>query len=122
MSKKARIYGLSGLSLTIIGFLGKTLYRDFVNSKGIIDYGLAGFLPSFFYVAGFSLLLLIRPTKYKILTVSIVTFASILFEVYQFLSTNIIDTGDIIASVAGGITSIVLMKLIERKSLDQNNE
>ena len=115
MTRKSRMYGLIGLLFIIAGFLGKTVYRDFVNVNRINDYGFAGFLPSYFYVLGFSLLLLIRPTSYPKLIISIVTLASILFEIKQWLSTQFFDLNDIIASIAGGITAILILKLIERK-------
>jgi hypothetical protein len=115
MTKESRMYGLIGLLFTIAGFLGKTVYRDFVNVNRISDYGFAGFLPSYFYVLGFSLLLLIRPTRYPKLIISFVTVASILFEIKQWVSTQIFDLNDIIASIAGGITAVLILKLIERK-------
>jgi hypothetical protein len=109
-----KIYGLMGLIATVIGFLGKAYYRDYINSKGIDDFGIAGFLPSYFYVLGFSLLLLIRPTKHPILIISIVTIASVLFEFKQYHSSSNLDFSDIFASVGGGITAILISLLIER--------
>ena len=116
MTRKNRIFGLIGLLAVVIGFLSKTIYRDFVNLNGINDYGIAGFLPSYFYVLGFALLLLIRPTKYTKLIVLIITLASILFELKQWKSTGKFDLNDILASIAGGITVILILKFIEKIS------
>ena len=116
MARKNRIFGLIGLLAVVIGFLSKTIYRNFVNLNGINNYGIAGFLPSYFYVLGFALLLLIKPTKYTKLIVLIVTLGSILFELKQWKSTGKIDLNDILASIAGGITVILILKFIEKTS------
>ena len=113
MSKKSIAFGLPGLSAVVIGFVSKVFYRDYVNSNAIKDYGIAGFLPSYFYVLGFSLLLLIPPTRFPKLVIYIVTIASILYEVKQYLSGGIFDVKDTIASIAGGVTAVVVMKIIE---------
>jgi hypothetical protein len=115
MTNQNRLLGLIGLIAIIIGFAGKTCYRDYVNLNGINDFGFAGSLPSYFYVAGFSLLLLMRPTKFPKLIISIVTFASILFEIKQYFSSGNLDMKDILASIAGGLTGILVLKLIVRK-------
>jgi len=115
MTKQSSLFGLIGFIAIIIGFLGKTYYRDYVNSTGINDYGIAGFLPSYFYVLGFSLLLLIKPTKFPKSVISIVTIASILFEIKQYISTDKFDLKDILASIAGGLTGILVLKLIDKK-------
>ena len=69
-----------------------------------------------FYFLGFALLLLMRPTKYTKLIVLIVTLASILFELKQWKSTGKFDLNDILASIAGGITVILILKFIEKIS------
>jgi len=115
MSIKSRIFGVIGLISTIIGFSGKAFYRDFINANGIYDYGIAGFLPSYFYVLGFSLLLLIRPAKHPIVDVVIVTIASIFYEIKQYFSSGLLDLPDIVASIGGGLTAILIIILIERK-------
>ena len=119
MTRKNRIFGLIGLLAVVIGFFSKTIYRDFVNLNGIDDYGIAGFLPSYFYVLGFALLMLFRPTKHTKLIVLIVTLSSILFELKQWNSTGKFDLNDILASIAGGITAILILIFIE-KYLNRN--
>ena len=114
MNIRNRFFGLIGLTATIIGFLCKVFYRDYINSNGIYDYGIAGFLPSYFYVAGFSLLLLMRPVKHPMLVAAIVTVASIFYEVKQYFSSGLFDFPDIIASVAGGLTAILFIILVEK--------
>jgi hypothetical protein len=92
--------------------MAKTIYRDFIYINNINDYGIAGFLPSYLYVAGFSLLLLMRPMRQPAILISIVTFASVLYEVKQFSSSGLFDLRDAIASVAGGVTAFIIFRLI----------
>ena len=119
MTKSNRLFGLIGLLAVIIGFISKAFYRDYININEINDFGIAEFLPSYFYVVGFSLLLLIRPTRFPKLIILIVTFASILFELKQYVSSGIFDINDMLASIAGGISAILLLR-INGKKLDIN--
>jgi glucan phosphoethanolaminetransferase (alkaline phosphatase superfamily) len=119
MTKSNRLFGLIGLLAVIIGFISKAFYRDYININEINDFGIAEFLPSYFYVLGFSLLLLIRPTRFPKLIILIVTFASILFELKQYVSSGIFDINDMLASIAGGISAIFLLR-INGKKLDIN--
>jgi hypothetical protein len=115
MTEKSRLFGLAGLIAVILGFIGKSFYREYIKLHEINDFGIAGFLPSYFYVLGFSLLLLILPAKFPKTVILVVTSASILFELKQYFSTDILDVNDILASVAGGITSILIYRFIDRK-------
>ena len=105
-------FGAIGLLAVVIGFMGKAFYRNFIYINEIDDYGLAGYLPSYFYVLGFSLLLLIRPTKHPKAIILIATAASILFELKQWNSTGNFDLKDILASIGGGLTAILVLKII----------
>ncbi|MGB5664374.1 hypothetical protein, partial [Eudoraea sp.] len=96
MKQENKIFGIIGFLAVLMGFLSKVIYRDFINLNEINDYGIAGFLPSYFYVLGFSLLLLIRPTKHSKKIVLIVTIASILFELKQWSTSGKLDLKDII--------------------------
>ncbi len=112
---------MTGFSMVLLGFISKSFYRDYINLNHINDYGIAGFLPSYFYVAGFALLLLIRPSKHPLMLVSFVTLASVLFELKQYGSSGHFDYKDAIASIAGGLTAFIILKIIDRKaSLNHN--
>lgn len=113
------LYGIIGLLAVILGFLSKTIYRDYINLNKINDYGVAGSLPSYFYVVGFTLLLLIKPNKYPKILVLIVTLGSLLFEIKQWNSTGKLDVKDILASVAGGLTVLLLLKLVKKRHEDR---
>jgi hypothetical protein len=112
LEEKHRLSFLIGLGFVIAGFLAKTYYRDYINSNGIDDFGLTGSLPSFMYVIGFSQLLMIRPVKYPALIVLVVSFSSVIYEFKQFYISGIPDTNDIIASVAGGAISLLILYLV----------
>jgi len=121
MTRANRVYFIVGLIFTLIGFLAKSFYREHIITNGIHDYGLADLLPSYLYVIGFPLMLLIKPNKFPFLVVSIVCFASVLFEIMQYASSGLFDTKDAIASVMGGLTSALIYTIIERRSaLTQN--
>ena len=103
----------AGLIATIIAFVMKAFYRPYIVANHLYDFGLADHSPSLFYVAGFSLLLLIRWYPKVYLTTLMVTFASIGYEFMQFKKTEILDTGDIIASIAGGIITLLIVKSLK---------
>ena len=114
MKQENKIFGIIGFLAVLMGFLSKVIYLDFINLNEINDYGIAGFLPSYFYVLGFSLLLLIRPTKHSKKIVLIVTIASILFELKQWSTSGKLDLKDILASIFACITAIWIVKIIEK--------
>jgi glycopeptide antibiotics resistance protein len=116
LPKKNILYGITGLIAVILGFLGKTVYRDFIRLHNVSDFGVSGFLPSLFYVAGFSLLLLMRPTRFPVAVITIVTTASLLFELEQYLSAGNFDIADSIATISGGIIAFLTLKLIAKET------
>ena len=115
MEEKHKASFLVGLLFVIIGFLAKTAYRDYIVSHGIDDFGLAGSLPSFLYVIGFSQILLIRPIKYPSLVIIIVTFGSIIYEFKQSNRSGILDINDIVASITGCMASMLILYLVVKK-------
>jgi glycopeptide antibiotics resistance protein len=115
MEAKSKTYGIVGFIFVILGFTGKLFYRDYINSNHIHDFGISDFLPSFFYVIGFSQMLLMVTAKFPKTTILIVTLASVLFEVKQFYSNSLLDIKDIIASLVGGLISIGVWKFIDNK-------
>ena len=116
MNRRIKNFGIVGFISTLCGFVAKAFYRDYVTMNKINDSGIAGFLPSYFYVLGFSQLLLIRETKYPISVILIVTLASTGFEFMQYHSSGLLDIPDIVASVFGGITSLISLKIVQAKS------
>jgi hypothetical protein len=120
LEERHKVSFLIGLGFVIIGFLAKTFYRDYINRHGIGDFGLAGSLPSFLYVIGFSQLLMIRPIRYPALIILVVTLGSVIYEFKQFYGSGLLDTNDIVASLAGGAISLFILYLIAKRF--QNKE
>ncbi len=116
MLKKHRVFGFAGFLAVLAGFIGKSVYRDYINLHAINDFGIAGFLPSYFYVIGFSLLLLIRPTKFPKIIILIVSLGSVIYEMKQYIDSGNLDFMDITASLAGGISALIILIIIETKA------
>ena len=115
LEEKHKASFLIGILFVVIGFLAKAFYREYINRNAIDDFGLAGSLPSFLYVIGFSQLLQIRPIRYPALVILVVTIGSILYEYKQSLTTGIMDVNDIVASIAGGAVSLMILYLVGKK-------
>ena len=78
-----------GLIFVCIGFMAKVFYREYIYSHHINDFGMADWLPSFFYVIGFSYLLMVSQVIAPLLITVIVTIASILFEIKPVSYTHL---------------------------------
>ena len=115
MEEKHKTSFLIGLLFVILGFIAKTTYREYIVNHGIDDYGLAGSLPSFLYVIGFSQLLLIRSIKYPSLVILVVTIGSIIYEFKQSYRSGILDINDIVASITGCLASMLILYLVVKK-------
>lgn len=116
MNRYQRYIGLIGLAVVALGFIGKIFYRDFIRTNQINDFYLADMLPSFFYVVGFALLLLIKPGKKAMYIITIVTAGSILYEFYQAVDSRIVQWEDVIASVIGGIIAYWIHFMVHKKT------
>lgn len=114
MERKNIIFGIVGFISVVFGFIAKGFYRPYVSTNEINDFGFADCVPSLFYVIGFSLLLLMKPNKYGWLVIVVVTLGSLAYEGMQS-SNRSLDINDIIASLIGGIVSILIWLTIERK-------
>lgn len=112
---------LIGLGFILTGLLAKSFYRDYIGSHGIDDFGLANTLPSFFYVIGFSQLLMISSFRYPSLFILVVTLGSVIFEIKQYYGSGTLDTGDIIASLAGGLVSWFMLLYVRKRFKNQDD-
>ncbi len=115
MEVKQKASFLIGLVFIILGLLAKSFYRDYIISKGIDDFGLADALPSFLYVIGFSQLLMISSFRYPAIVIMVVSLGSVIFEFKQYYRSGMLDTGDVIASVAGGLVSWFILVYVRKK-------
>jgi len=121
LEEKHKASFLIGIVFIVLGFIGKVFYREYINSHGIDDFGIAGSLPSFMYVIGFSQLLQIRPIKYPWLVVLVVSAGSIIYEFKQSSGSATVDINDIIASVLGGAVSLFILYIVGRKYKNKNS-
>ncbi len=109
MSRLHLTNGLIGLLSVILGFISKAFYRPYAYQNQLSDLGLSDWAPSFFYVLGFSQLLLIKNYRYPWLVILMITAGSILYEFMQ-AGNQLLDAKDIFASALGGIISFLLLK------------
>ena len=121
LEEKHKASFLIGIVFIVLGFIGKVFYREYINGHGIDDFGIAGSLPSFMYVIGFSQLLQIRPIKYPWLVVLVVSAGSIIYEFKQSSGSATVDINDIIASVLGGAVSLFILYIVGRKYKNKNS-
>ena len=103
---------ITGLTFVVGGFLFKIFYRPYSYSVDLSDLGFADSAPSFFYVAGFSLLLSAHRMFNTHLIIGFVTMGSILYEYYQCGDGKDLDTSDIVYSVLGGIIALLAHRFI----------
>ena len=115
MEEKQRTSFLIGFMILLAGFLTRFVLRSFIIGHGIDDFGLAVWLPRFFYVIGFSQILLIRPIKYPPLVMVVVAIGSIVYEYKQSYLSGKLDISIVIASILGGLVSYLILLIIEKK-------
>lgn len=101
-----------------LGLLSKLVYRDFIYSNNISDFGLADSLPSFFTVFGISFATLsfyqfkFAKISYSIFVMS--AFSMIAYEFSQNFESGVFDVNDIIASIIGSIFAFALYKMLTK--------
>jgi VanZ family protein len=98
--------------------LGRNLYRPFVYSKGLNDLGIADTIGNHLgavTLVFFTLAVMNATRQEALIVISVVTFGYIGYEfVQQFLPGSTADSKDVVASIAGGILSLMLFLLIDR--------
>jgi hypothetical protein len=101
------IYVIMFFIALILGFLSKLVYRDFIYSNNLNDFGLADSLPNFFAVFGiaFASLTFNKNRKANISFWFFLSSASsmIVYEFTQIFFGGVFDVKDIIASIFGSI-------------------
>ena len=119
MEVKQKASFLIGLVFVIIGLVAKSFYRDYIISHGIDDFGLSGSLPSFLYVIGFSQILQISSFRFPALWILAVSLGSVIYEFRQYYSSGTLDINDIIASLAGGLISYIILVCVGKRFRNQ---
>lgn len=85
-----------------------------MQTHGLKDYGLTGSLPS--YLCVISLSLLFCAVRWKkgqgaiYSTITAIVTGSLLYEFFSFSTVRVFDWADVLAIVAGGLTSIIVVR------------
>lgn len=111
MKKKLLILSL------IFGFVGvltKMIYRPFINSSQINDFGLHGYLPNLFAALSLCLFATFWMKKGHIKTMIYVTVGLLIYEIEQNWTDRVFDYFDIIATVVGFVISILIFKYLKK--------
>ncbi|MCA0932716.1 hypothetical protein LCM02_09660 [Lutimonas saemankumensis] len=103
---------IAGLLAVLAGFAAKTIYRPFAYEHQVNDFGLSDGAPSFFYVIGFSQLLLVKKFRHPRLVILMVIAGSLAYEFWQ-MRNQALDFIDLGMSLLGGIGSFVLLKIFQ---------
>lgn len=119
MEVKQKASFLIGLVFVIIGLVAKSYYRSYIISHGIDDFGLADSLPSFLFVIGFSQILQISSFRFPALFILVVSLGSVIYEFKQYYSSGTLDVNDIIASLAGGLISYIILLYVAKRFKNQ---
>lgn len=112
LEEKHKASFLIGLAFLLIGFVVKVFYLRHIDSIGLNEFGLAGSLPSFLGVIGFSQLLQIRPIKYPSLVMIVVTAGSIIYEYKKSFESGTLNVNNIVASIVGGAVSLLILYVV----------
>ena len=115
---KSIFYVLLFFIALILGLLSKLVYRDFIYSNNLNDFGLADSLPNFFAVFGIAFASLTFH-KNKINNISFWFFINsassmIAYEITQIFFGGVFDVKDIIASIVGSIFAFGLYNFLNK--------
>ncbi|HAP36905.1 MAG TPA: hypothetical protein DCQ28_13595 [Bacteroidetes bacterium] len=119
VDKLSRIYGMLFFAALLLGFASTLLYRKYISSNHIYDFGLADSLPNFFAVFGFSYLMLFHYQK-KVGKTSphyffISALSMIAYEISQRYESGTFDIRDIIASIIGSVVAYGVYVILNKK-------
>lgn len=126
IEKRKNIYLNIGIISFLLGVLSKLIYRSYIKSHNIYDFGLSDSFPSYIYVIGI-IFVILSLTKYKdkkktYSTIITVTLGASIYEIEQIFTSMIFDFKDIIATILGTVTSIVLVNIIEKFLMIKNDK
>lgn len=129
--KDKQAFILYGSIAAVLGFASKLLYRPWIVSNALNDYGVQGFAPSFFYVAGACLLVVGFSSKNQVKNMLYAAAGATVYELEQYFTSMTLDFKDLLATAAGLGVALLLRKtilqrsrqnLIESDSCEEDNE
>lgn len=117
MEKSGKILWLLGLGFTLFGFLSKIFFHETIAEGGHQITRFSTSLPSYFYVTGLSLFFLIIKWRSPRLVILLVCLVSILFEIYQYSEVRVLDWPDIVASLLGAFTALIIYNSLDNETV-----
>ncbi|KYG37118.1 hypothetical protein [Bacillus gaemokensis] len=112
---------LIGFTISLLGFVAKFPYRQFIYQNHISDFGLADSVPSFLFVIGMTFIIFslseMKKKKVAIRTIALVTAGALLYEFEQLSLNMIFDVKDVASTILGGFASFMLYKSILKKQV-----
>jgi hypothetical protein len=102
----------------IMGLIVKLLYRPWIVTNNINDFGINGFAPNFIYTIGICLFASFFVKRGQIKAMVFVAIGVLVYEAEQFWTSRTFDYLDILATIIGLGAAIFIYKLItsEKKS------
>lgn len=106
------LYGLSFIAASVLGFISRFYYRDFIYSHHFNDLGLADSLPSYFCslgstsAYGFFCILFNHNLSYG--SVISIMAGGLLYEILPLDPARVFDIKDMIAVVLGAVPVLLI--------------
>ena len=118
--KKGKLYLSISIVVIAIGLILTSIYRPYIYSNNIYDYGFSDIIGSLVSVIGFCTLIWYYkdyPNKTKNLHIIVATFIfSIVWEAFGYFNVyGTFDKKDVIASIMSGFITFIIKELIETK-------
>lgn len=118
IDSKRIIYFLIAVLFFFLTEIGRNIYRPFIYSNNIDDYGIADSIGNLggIIVQIFFMLAILNSTRKKIIRViGFIVIGYILYEILQpFLPRGVFDWKDIYGTLIGGVISLIVLLLIKK--------
>ncbi|MCY6958329.1 hypothetical protein [Clostridium brassicae] len=117
--KVKKIYLVIAIINTVLGFISKSCYRDYIYKNNINDFGIADSAPNFFYIIGivFFILYVKKEVNKKAIKNTILTCSAgvLVYELEQNYTHMIFDIKDVIATILGVIFCYYVSEYLNKK-------
>lgn len=118
-SLPAAFTGVAALSLS---FVIRQFFRPYLLAHFINDHAISRWMPSFFFVTGLSMLLMVfRRYRFEIVPI-LVTIGTLVYQMGHYVLTGIPDRESLVATLlAGGFALFVAFQYFEPQSAERIN-
>ncbi|OFI07637.1 VanZ like family protein [Clostridium acetireducens DSM 10703] len=118
-NKIKKIYLIIAVINTILGFISKSSYRNYIYNNNINDFGIADSAPNFFYIIGavFFILYVSQKIDKKAIksTILACSAGTLIYELEQYYTSMTFDIKDIIATILGAIICYYICEYLNKK-------